>query len=718
MARTPTRRNITAADTREMTVDDYIKEYQKAVDEANKRNAAKLAVYLKEVDEKRLSDDVEERSRQIEALEKYKKILESQGRKLDEKEQSKIFEKLAKEKIARDLKAQLELYKSQRDLDKEIEEYRLEMRKETNRQILESEDSSFSEKLKALGDNLKINLTEGLNSWVKNLNNSFTQFTGQLDNVISSYASYQTAVNARLQGTNKTFKSIENLLSGAVGTSPYIRTQTMLENVSNLVSQGIAYNVEQRAFLATIADNIATTFDASNSALLRIVRIQQSDSTAARLGLEAKLTELFNSFYSNTEYLSNKFDETASAILEASSTMTNEQAVAFEYQVQKWLGAMYSLGFSDTTISNLADAVGLLGSGNISALSDSPINNLLVMAATRIGENYADILAEGLDASTTNKLLQSVVEYVKEIAQSSSNQVVRSQFAEVFGLSISDLTAALHLNTDMLAKETMTYMDTIAELSDQVTMMGSRMNLSTMLENVFSNLVYGLGTNIAQSPSLYSIWKIAGLFKQNDVELNIPFVSALGSGVDLNTTVENLVKLGVVGFSTLGMIGDIVAGIGSTVNPAGMLTDLGISGSAGTNTDAIGVLYEQLRRTGISRRGTGLSSGAGLATSVSMVTSSSGEDFASQAKMSAMTQANEEMQGNETADKLQQTLDDIKLSVTSSATYDEKQSEIINTLISDVSDIRRMITSVVNGTSSFAIRSVGFPMFDSSEATI
>ena len=79
MARTPNRRNIRSADARETTVDDYIKEYQKAVDEANKRNAAKLAVYLKEVDEKRLSDDVEERSRQIEALEKHKKLLESQG---------------------------------------------------------------------------------------------------------------------------------------------------------------------------------------------------------------------------------------------------------------------------------------------------------------------------------------------------------------------------------------------------------------------------------------------------------------------------------------------------------------------------------------------------------------------------------------------------------------------------------------------------------------
>jgi hypothetical protein len=44
--------------------------------------------------------------------------------------------------------------------------------------------------------------------------------------------------------------------------------------------------------------------------------------------------------------------------------------------------------------------------------------------------------------------------------------------------------------------------------------------------------------------------------------INIP--SVLGTGP--NTTVENLMKLGIIGIGSLGMIGDIVNGIGNTVN--------------------------------------------------------------------------------------------------------------------------------------------------------
>ena len=37
--------------------------------------------------------------------------------------------------------------------------------------------------------------------------------------------------------------------------------------------------------------------------------------------------------------------------------------------------------------------------------------------------------------------------------------------------------------------------------------------------------------------------------------INIPFITAFGTGVDINTSVENLMKLGIVGVSTLGING-------------------------------------------------------------------------------------------------------------------------------------------------------------------
>nr|DAU00298.1 MAG TPA: hypothetical protein [Bacteriophage sp.] len=41
-----------------------------------------------------------------------------------------------------------------------------------------------------------------------------------------------------------------------------------------MVDLGINYNLEERAFLATISDKVATTFDAANGTLLRLIRLQ------------------------------------------------------------------------------------------------------------------------------------------------------------------------------------------------------------------------------------------------------------------------------------------------------------------------------------------------------------------------------------------------------------------------------------------------------------
>jgi hypothetical protein len=83
-----------------------------------------------------------------------------------------------------------------------------------------------------------------------------------------------------------------------------------------------------------------------------------------------------------------------------------------------------------------------LGSGNVSALnSNSALQNLLVMATSRAGNlSYADMLIKGVSSSQANELLYNVINYIREIA-STDNNVVRSQFAQLFGVSISDMAA-------------------------------------------------------------------------------------------------------------------------------------------------------------------------------------------------------------------------------------------------------------------------------------
>jgi hypothetical protein len=117
--------------------------------------------------------------------------------------------------------------------------------------------------------------------------------------------------------------------------SPFIKQADAVNNLKNLVGKGIAFNVEQRAFLDTISEKIATTFEATDASLLKLVRIQQADSTAARLGMESALTAFLNNMYETTEYMTEAADAIRGSIYEASALMSAEEATEFEYQVQK-----------------------------------------------------------------------------------------------------------------------------------------------------------------------------------------------------------------------------------------------------------------------------------------------------------------------------------------------------------------------------------------------
>lgn len=66
--------------------------------------------------------------------------------------------------------------------------------------------------------------------------------------------------------------------------------------------------------------------------------------------------------------------------------------------------------------------------------------------------------------------------------------------------------------------------------------------------------------------------------------INIP--SVLGTGP--NTTIENLMKLGIMGVGSLGMIGDIVNGIGNTMNFSNAFAKLG-GGSLVTTSRGSGI---------------------------------------------------------------------------------------------------------------------------------
>ena len=225
------------------------------------------------------------------------------------------------------------------------------------------------------------------------------------------------------------------ILKNNLAVSPFVSLEKTLDNLAKLTEAGIAYNLEERAFLSTISDKIATTFDVFDSNLMRLIRLQQADTTAARLGMEAALTRFLNTMFADTSYLNNAYDNVSQAIIDANATMSREDSAEFEYVLQKWLGSLYSLGFSDTAVTKIAEGINYLATGNVQALAgNTPMQTLLAMSASRAGMDYANMLLYSPSPKELNDLLKSMVEYLREIAQNSDNQVVKSAYGELFNI--------------------------------------------------------------------------------------------------------------------------------------------------------------------------------------------------------------------------------------------------------------------------------------------
>lgn len=557
-------------------------------------------------------------------------------------------------------------YKKQEELGKKLTEQQKEDLKRAQEEVAEANKIAVGDFIKNVGLNLANTVSGTMEAYSKNQAKINTRLIG-------------SAVGGTLLNPYNRFGGMETRLTNAVGVQPYFKTEVMLENLNSLVELGIVSNLEQRAFLQTAKDGIATTFDVANGALLRIIRLQQSDSTAMRLGMEAYLTRFLNNLVDNTEYMNQTFDNVASALLEASSVMGAAQASEFEYVVQKWLGALTGTGLSETTATNIAQAIGQLGSGNISALGNSSMMNLLTMASSRAGLDIGTLLTSGLNNATTDALLKSLVEYMVELG-GSGNNVVRSELAQTFGLTFSDLQAARQISSSIgdIYGNRLTSSGMYGELSGNLSTLAMRTPMATMLDTLWSNLEFGVGSNIAKNPALAAIWKVTDLIQQNTGGIKIPAPLVAGTGVTGLDTVENLIKLGVVGAGSLGMIGDLISGVSSTFAPSSILGKLNISPVS----------------TGISRGGRLGTAISGLSSSFSATTvraNSSGEDIASSTITGAMEEGNAKVR--EASEEVEDNTLKIKNYLTDTLeAHMDALDRNISTLASDVDEIKsRMI---------------------------
>lgn len=549
----------------------------------NRQNEANFIRQLnKQIEKEQLDSQKELAKRKLELLKTYQKQIIKTEADLSKaetaREKKKYSNRIAKYK--EELKEQTKLLELETKIRSAIE---LKEAKK-NAKELRSELAKLSLKeAKELGGTTSdwvkgriANVTRTLNSVSSSLKNTF-------DSNIKQIASYQSRINTRLQGTGLTWQGrsgISSRLSGVVGVSPYLQTSKLYENVDTLVSSGVAYNLEQRAFLMTISDKIASTFNAANGTLLQIIRLQQSDSTAARLGMENVLTKYLNSTFKSTEYLNDAFTSVQEAIYEATSQFTASGSIGFEYQVQKWLGSLYSVGMSRSTVSTIASGLGMLGSGNIEGLTgNTALMSLFGLSASRAGMDLGSLIENGITESGVNKLMESMVKYLAEISEQ-NNLVVRAQYANLLGISVSDLRAASNLASSAakISKSSLSASGAQSALMSAMGSIGSRMSTGELMSNVYENFLYSMAQGVAGSPALYGVWQSANLIDELLGGIPTPVISAMGTFADMGTSLSSLMRLGALGGGILSSAGSLInsltKGTAGGFNAAGMLNAL------------------------------------------------------------------------------------------------------------------------------------------------
>ena len=352
-----------------------------------------------------------------------------------------------------------------------------------------------------------------------------------------------------------------------VKASPFVNQKSLIDNLDKLVASGVNYNLEQRALLMTLNDRLVPTFDALDGAFQRMIRLQQADITTTQIGAEARLLEFLNGTFKDSSYLTSMYDSVSNAISEALSTqLDTDQYTRFGFAVQKWLGALYSVGMSDTAISSIASAINLLATGDVNQLGESPAQTLLALSSQRAGLSYADLLTQGLTADDTDKLLKSMIEYLKSIADNTSSKVVRSQWGDILNLQMSDWKAIQNLTeSDItnLVKTTITQKEASDTLSTLITeYIPARTHLSERLSNSLDNALISFGMSVASDTSeelfsnKYAQWEMLK-FTRN-------MMSTIAGESSLISNITNLVTGALTGFR----FGSDIAKIGMDLGDA------------------------------------------------------------------------------------------------------------------------------------------------------
>lgn len=223
------------------------------------------------------------------------------------------------------------------ELEKELDREAVESKYRLIRQAEEEAHKKRLEDYKKEG-NVVASISEKyfgtLDTTLKTVGSVTSGLMSAIDESLNKYLEAQQSLSAHLSGSQTSLTSVLDRMQSTLSTSNIVRQERVFDNLGNLVKSGITYNVEQRAFLQTLANDIDMVFNAQNGSLTQLIRLQNRDLSSNRMAIEYSLQKFLNQNYQTSEYIKAAFNNVSDALKTAQSTMTARQAIDFEGTVQ------------------------------------------------------------------------------------------------------------------------------------------------------------------------------------------------------------------------------------------------------------------------------------------------------------------------------------------------------------------------------------------------
>jgi hypothetical protein len=113
----------------------------------------------------------------------------------------------------------------------------------------------------------------------------------------------------------------------------------------------------------------------------------------------------------------------------------------------------------------------------------------------------------------------------------------------------------------------MSYGGMMGQLNLMMNTLALRTSMGEGISNMWNNIEYTMATSMAANPMSYLLPKLSKMLKDTTGGIDLPFVNVMGFGVDLNTSVADLMSVAAMAPAVLGSLGPVLAGLTDLVNP-------------------------------------------------------------------------------------------------------------------------------------------------------